>query len=399
MPNPQSPAAPRVLMLSDVYFPRINGVSTSIETFRRDLAARGVATHLVAPAYGTQNASADDADVVRIRARRVPFDPEDRLMHFRALRRAVDRLIEHGDYDLIHVQTPFAAHYVGTRAARRHGLPVMATYHTHFEEYIHHYLPLLPRRVLRAVARHIARTQCNGLDAVVVPSGAMADTLRGYGVTAPLHVLPTGIPVAHFTGGDRARFRARHGIDAQRPVALFVGRVAHEKNIDFLLRALPYALRRQPDLLLVIAGEGPALRALRHQAEASGLAQHVLFVGYLDRERELPDCYAAADVFVFASRTETQGLVLLEAMAAGLPVVALAVLGTRDIVLPARGAIAAPDDEAAFGAEVAALTADPARRALLSAQAREFAECWSSPERARQLEALYRSVSAHHRAV
>lgn len=392
MPNMQSPAAPRVLMLSDVYFPRINGVSTSIETFRRDLAARGVAVRLVAPAYGTQDAASDDADIVRIPARALPFDPEDRLMRMRSLRREVDRLLRTGGSDLIHVQTPFAAHYIGTRAARQHGLPVLATYHTHFEEYIHHYLPLLPRPLLRALARQVARTQCNGLDAVVVPSQAMAETLRGYGVTAALHVLPTGIPVARFAGGERARFRARHGIDGQRPVALFVGRVAHEKNIDFLLRALPHALRRQPDLLLVIAGEGPALRTLRQQAQASGLAPHVLFVGYLDRERQLPDCYAAADVFVFASRTETQGLVLLEAMAAGLPVVALAVLGTRDIVLPARGAVAAPDDPAAFGVEVAAVTADAPRRALLSAQAREFAERWSSPERARQLETLYRAV-------
>lgn len=389
MPSPSIVGrAPRVLMLSDVYFPRINGVSTSIATFRADLDTRGVAVRLVAPAY------AEDAPaphVVRVASRRVPFDPEDRLMHWRPLRRAIDQAVGDG-VDLIHVQTPFAAHYAGMRAARRYHLPIIATYHTHFEEYIHHYLPLLPRRVLRAVARGIARGQCNDLDAVVVPSTAMAATLRDYGVRAPLHVLPTGIPIAHFEGGDRQRFRQRLGIDADRPVALFVGRVAHEKNIGFLLRALIHARRAQPELLLVIAGEGPALRGLREQAEALRLTAHVRFVGYLDRARELRDCYAAADVFVFSSRTETQGLVLLEAMAAGLPVYALAVMGTRDILAPGLGGIAAPDEAAAFGAGLADLLGDSARRAELARQAREYALAWSSPERARQLDSLYRAL-------
>jgi 1,2-diacylglycerol 3-alpha-glucosyltransferase len=379
-------------MLSDVYFPRINGVSTSIETFRADLDARGVAVRLVAPAYAE---AAPAPHVVRVPSRRVPFDPEDRLMHWRPLRRAIDQAVAAG-VDLIHVQTPFAAHYAGARAARRHYLPILATYHTHFEEYIHHYLPLLPRGVLRAFARGIARGQCNGLDAVVVPSTAMAATLRDYGVEAPLHVLPTGVSPAQFDGGDRTRFRRRLEIDAHRPLALFVGRVAHEKNIGFLLRALPHALRRQPDLLLVIAGEGPALRGLRAQAAALGLDGHVRFVGYLDRARELPDCYAAADVFAFASRTETQGLVLLEAMAAGLPVYALAVMGTRDILAPGLGGIAAPDDEAAYGNGLAELLGDPDRRSLLARQAREYALTWSSPERARQMDALYRALLERH---
>jgi glycosyltransferase involved in cell wall biosynthesis len=386
LPLPTLPL--RVLMISDVYFPRINGVSTSIETFRGDLADAGIRVRLVAPDYPERHES---PDTWRVPSRRLPFDPEDRLMQWRSLLDTTAAVAREG-VDLVHVQTPFAAHYAGVRLARRLGLPVLTTYHTHFEEYIQHYLPLLPRPLLRSLARRLARHQCDSLDAVIVPSPAMADTLTGYGVTAPLHVLPTGIPVARFAGGDGAAFRARHGIPADRPLALYVGRVAHEKNIGFLLQALRHALGRRPDLALAVAGEGPALAALQREAAALKLDGRVHFVGYLDRQTELPGCYAAADVFVFASRTETQGLVLLEAMAAGLPVYALSCLGTRSIVEPGRGAIAAADDPAAFGTGLADLVGDADRLAALAEAGREFVREWSAPERARQLADLYRSL-------
>ncbi|MRR50433.1 MAG: glycosyltransferase family 4 protein, partial [Rhodocyclaceae bacterium] len=379
----------RVLMISDVYFPRINGVSTSIETFRNDLAAQQIHTTLVAPAYPQAR---ERADIHRVPARQLPFDPEDRLMHWNQLRQATDRLAAE-QADVIHVQTPFAAHYAGIHAARRHGLPVVATYHTHFEEYFHHYLPLAPKALLKRVARHIARQQCNQLDAVVVPSRAMRDALGDYGVTAPMHILPTGIPVGQFEGGDGPAFRQRHDIPAERKVALYVGRVAHEKNIGFLLDALTRAIRLRPDLMLVIAGEGPALPTLKREARQLGLTNHTRFVGYLDRTRDLPSCYACADVFVFSSRTETQGLVLLEAMAAGVPVYAFAAMGTCDIIEPCRGALPAPQDAAEFAAGLADLVGDAPRLASMSREGRRFATEWSAPERARQLANLYRSLS------
>jgi glycosyltransferase involved in cell wall biosynthesis len=378
----------RVLMLTDVYFPRINGVSTSIETFRRDLADCAVSATLLAPAYPEPHAA---ADTHRVPSWRLPFDPEDRLMSPRALQQATRRLAR-DRFDLIHVQTPFAAHYAGVRLGRRLGVPVVSTYHTHFEEYFHHYLPLLPRPWLRATARGIARRQCNDCDAIIVPSQAMHDTLADYGVARPLHILPTGIPIEQFAHGDREAFRARFGIAAERPVSLCVGRVAHEKNLGFLLDVAARLRRDCPEHLLVIAGDGPALPELRRRARALGIEDAVCFVGYLDRHSELADCYAAADVFVFASKTETQGLVLLEAMAAGLPVYALAELGTRDILDPQRGAVIAKDNVAQFAAGLQELLADAPRRATLAQAARLWAAEWSAPQRARQLATLYRAL-------
>jgi 1,2-diacylglycerol 3-alpha-glucosyltransferase len=378
----------RVLMLSDVYFPRINGVSTSIETFRTDLANEGVAVRLVAPAYPQARG---DIDTWRIPSRRLPFDPEDRLMRRGPLRQTTEQLAAEG-VDLIHIHTPFAAHYAGVALARKYRLPVVATYHTHFEEYIQHYLPVMPRPLLKAMARRLARHQCDALNAVIVPSEAMKTTLSDYGVMAPMHVLPTGIPIGQFASGNGPRFRATYAIHESRPMALYVGRVAHEKNIGFLLEAMTYALWRLPELLMVIAGEGPALPSLQRKVSDMGLSDHVRFVGYLDRKHALPDCYAAADVFTFASRTETQGLVLLEAMAAGLPVYALAHLGTTTIVEPGRGAVAASDDAEAFGRGLAELAADRQRLTRLARDGRRFANEWSAPQRARQLAALYQAI-------
>lgn len=378
-----------VLMLSDVYFPRINGVSTSIETFRHDLAGQNIDVTLIAPHYPHPHHA---ATVWRVPSRKVPFDPEDRLMRWQPLLKKLHQAGQR-DIDLIHIQTPFVAHYAGLRARRMFDVPVIATYHTHFEEYIHHYLPLMPRPLLRSVARSIARKQCNDLDAVVVPSLAMRDTLASYGVTAPLHILPTGIPIGQFATGNGAGFRRRHGITDDAPLALFVGRVAHEKNIGFLLDATRQVVKQLPAFSLMIAGEGPALTSLKRMAANLGIERNVHFVGYLDRATELPDCYAAANIFVFASKTETQGLVLLEAMAAGIPVYAFAAMGTCDIVGQQRGAIAAPDDVDSFAGGLAQLLGDRAQLERMSRQAREFATSWSAPERARQLAVLYRSLT------
>jgi 1,2-diacylglycerol 3-alpha-glucosyltransferase len=380
----------RVLMISDVYFPRINGVSTSIQTFRRDLSALGQQVDLLAPAYPGR-VGADEEGILRVPSRYLFFDPEDRMMSAREIRRQIPELRQRR-YDLVHIQTPFVAHYLGLRIAREFGVPVVETYHTHFEEYLYHYLPWLPASWLRGAARRFTRGQCNQVDAVVVPSTPVLDTLAAYGVATPIQIIPTGLDLDRFQSGDGARFRRQHGIPPDRPVLAHVGRVAHEKNIDFLLQVLQRVRATIPDVLLMIVGEGPARRHLERLGERLGLRQNLLFVGYLDRERELLDCYRAGDVFVFASRTETQGLVLLESMALGVPVVALAEMGTKDILGPARGALVAEDDTGDFADKVLRLLQAPDLRAELSADALAYVETWSGPALAQRLLDLYRSL-------
>ena len=380
-----------VLHVTDVYFPRVNGVSTSIRSFRADLAAAGVETTLVAPAYGGASAPDDDAGIVRVPSARVPRDPEDRRMHWGSLEAQLAGMAARG-VDLVHIQTPFLAHYAGLRAARRLGVPAIATCHTLFEEYLHHYVPALPRPWGRRLARTLTRSQAAGLAALVSPSGPMRDRLLEYGVDVPIHVLPTGLPADRLRRGTGARFRERHGIGAERPLLLYVGRVAHEKNIDFLLRVHARVLRERPDALLLIAGEGPAREPLARLARQAGIADSVRFVGYLERRTELPACYCAADVFVFASKTETQGLVLLEAMALGVPVVALAEMGTQDVLKEGAGCRIAPDDVAGFARTVLPLLADREAARALGAAGRPYAAGWSEGRMADAVIGLYRQL-------
>ncbi len=383
----------RVLLVSDVYFPRVNGVSTSIATFRTDLSACGVETTLIAPAY--EGAGAAEETIIRVRSARVPGDPEDRRMLWRPLLRALDAAARR-PHDLVHIQTPFLAHYAGVRHARRSRVPCLATYHTFFEEYLHHYAPVLPRVAGRALARSLTRSQCRRIDALIAPSEPMREVLERYGVAAPIHVVPTGLPADRFAPGDGARFRALLELPAGRPLLLYVGRVAHEKNIEFLVRSCARVRLDVPQAMLVIAGEGPAESGLRRLVGELGLERDVRFVGNLDRERTLLDCYAAADVFVFASRTETQGLVLLEAMAQGAPVVSTAALGTRSVLRPESGALIAPERVDDFAAAVVRVLRDAGLRREMGARCRAYAESWSSLAMTRRLAGVYRAACAAH---
>lgn len=383
----------RILMISDVYYPRINGVSTSIQTFRRELQMLGVESTLIAPAYDGQDKLVYDLEneIIRVPAGRVMFDPEDRILKKKYLR-DIREMLAAQEFSLIHIQTPFIAHYMGMTLARDLGLPVIETYHTFFEEYFYHYIPFLPKGVLRFAARWFSRTQCNRLDALVVPSTAMHAKLSSYGITTPMAIIPTGINMPAVADVDEKAFLRRHEIPTDKPILLHVGRVAFEKNIGFLIDVYAELKRRLPDVLLVIAGEGPARKSLQKKVEDLGLHKDVHFVGYLDRQRDLPACYRAGDVFVFASRTETQGLVLLEAMAMGLPVVSTAEMGTKDILLPQQGALIAQEEVADFVDKLEMVLANQQRRQDMAREAVRYAQSWSAAAMAEKMQAFYQCL-------
>jgi 1,2-diacylglycerol 3-alpha-glucosyltransferase len=380
----------KILFISDVYFPRINGVSTSIRSFVYQLQALGHHVDLIAPDYGI--ATEDEAWISRVAARNIYFDPEDKLMKFGEVMALLPTLRQQ-EYDLVHIHTPFVAHYAGLKLARLLDVPCVETYHTFFEDYLHHYLPIIPKLWAKGLARMISRRQCNQVDAIVAPSQPMLDILREYGVRAVAQVVATGLQQESFALADGAAFRVKYGIAADRPVALFVGRVAFEKNISFLLDMLLILRQQQPDILLVIAGEGPAAASLQAQTSKLGLQQQVKFLGYLDRHTELNACYRAADIFVFASTSETQGLVLLEAMAQAVPVVAIAELGTKSILVEGQGALIAPHDPAGFAARVFSLTQDKAQARALGETGRQYAEKrWSAHKQAELMLQFYEDL-------
>ena len=379
----------KVLFISDVYFPRINGVSTSTETFRHELRKLGHTVHLIAPDYIIP--SSDETDILRAPSRTVPLDPEDRLMSFKWVMQHLEKF-RGEQYDIIHIQTPFVAHYLGIKLSKLLNIPCIETYHTFFEEYLYHYIPLIPKKLMRMVAKRFSRHQGNSLNGMVVPSHPMLDILKNYGITTHAKVIPTGIEPESFIPGDRPAFRKNHNIPQERPVLLYVGRVAHEKNIGFLLKVVEQVRKEIPDVLFVIAGEGPARKSLEQEVQELRLIENVMFMGYLDRHTELNSCYQSADIFIFSSRTETQGLVLLEAMAQGVPVVSTAELGTRDVLTEGLGVWIAQEELVDFSEKVIKMLGNVDGRKDLGAKGRDYAHGWSASAQAKRLLEFYQAI-------
>jgi glycosyltransferase involved in cell wall biosynthesis len=304
-------SALRVGFFTECYRPIVNGVVASIDALRDGLSAHGVEVTTIAPRFPRFE---DDApDVVRLPSLPLPtatayrlcvpyLSPEDR----RRLR----------GISLVHAHSPFVTGWMGATYARRHRIPFVFTYHTRLDAYAH-YAPFdraATERAMLALTRRFA----NAADGVIVPTSAMERRLRALGVHVPVSVVPSAIDVERFASGRRSLLmRERLGAAGETPLALVVSRLGAEKNLDLAIDAVA----RLPSVRLAIVGDGPHRDALEARAHRAGIGGRVRFTGALPRER-LPDVYASADAFVFPSTTETQGLVLAEALAAGLPVVA-----------------------------------------------------------------------------
>jgi glycosyltransferase involved in cell wall biosynthesis len=328
----------RVGFYTECYRPIVNGVVASIDALRAGLCAHGVEVTTIAPHFPH---FVDDArDVVRVPSLPLPTQTAYRLCV--PYLNADDRRRVRG-IDLVHAHSPFVTGWMGAAYARRRHIPLVFTYHTRLDAYAH-YAPFDRATTERAMVE-LTRRYANAADAVVVPTHAMEIRLRELGVHAPIAVVPSAIDVERFAAGRRSELvRARLGA-GEGPLALVVSRLGMEKNVELAIDALA----RVGELRLAIVGEGPHRAALEERVRRLGLAGRVRFVGNVARER-LPDVYASCDAFIFPSTTDTQGLVLAEALAAGLPVVAAECEASRD-VLSGSGRVVPPD----AGAMAAAL--------------------------------------------
>jgi 1,2-diacylglycerol 3-alpha-glucosyltransferase len=289
-------------------------------------------------------------DVVHVPSLPLPLPTSYRLTIPLGTRERITR--ELGPLSVVHTHSPFVTGWMGARYARRLNVPLVFTYHTQLGAYAH-YVPFDANTTRRAAER-LTRTFANNADAVIVPTSSMERHLRSLGVKRPIAVVPTCIDVDRFAGGvRRADLRERYGVGRDGEMILCVGRLAREKNLDLTLRA--FAALEVPRARLVLVGDGPEREHLEHLAAALGIAARTHFTGELPRSM-LPDAYASADLFLFTSRTETQGLVLVEALAAGLPIVAVDAPQTRD-VLGTSGRFT-PPDPLALAAAVAAVLPD-----------------------------------------
>ena len=314
-----------ILMVTNTYAPNVSGVARSVTMFSDAYRARGHRVLVVAPEF--DGAPEREVDVVRVGALR-NFAGSDYSVVIGPplyLARAVDAFVP----DIVHSHGPFLLGTAAARLARTRRLPLVFTHHTLYEQYTH-YVPG-DSSLMKRIALHRGTRYANASDAVFAPSHSICELLRSRGVVVPIYEVPTGVPLADFAEGDGAGFRKRYRIPAGAVVVGYVGRLAEEKNLDFLAGALTRFLAATPAAYALVVGDGPSREPMAETFADAGLAGRVVFTGAL-RPPALIDAYHAMNVFAFASLTETQGLVLAEAMAAGVAVVAINAPGAREIV-------------------------------------------------------------------
>lgn len=352
----------RVGLFTEIYRPAVNGVVTSVEALAAGLERRGHEVFCFAPRM--PGAAEPEEAVVRIPSLPLPARPPYRLILPLVGRRERDIVRR---LSVVHVHSPFVTGWMGVHYARRYGMPLVYTYHTQLEAYAH-YVPF-ESHATRMAASALTRTFANLADAVIAPTPAMAARLRELGVSARVETVPTGIDLEFFGAGRRsARARERIGVRENDRLLLSVCRLAKEKNLDLLIEAL--ALAGDPSLQLVIAGEGPLRQELEQRARALGVRGRTHFLGVVARA-DLPGLYAGADAFVMPSTTETQGIVLAEALAAGAIVIAADAPQNRE-VLAGAGVLVAPS-AAEFARAFESLSPpDPGRAAAARVAAARF---------------------------
>ncbi|MBI2159231.1 MAG: glycosyltransferase [Candidatus Rokubacteria bacterium] len=357
----------RVALFTNNYLPFYGGVTISVETLRRGLEAAGHEAWVFGPRFAP---NVDESP----RVVRYPSLPAATYPEFAVAvpySRRIARLVRALDFDVFHAHHPFLLGPAARRLARRRGRPLVFTYHTRYEKYAH-YVPL-PLRLVEAAAVRLSTRFAAQADAVIAPSAVIRHELQARGVRAPIAVVPTGVDLGGFRPGDRRAARVGLGVPDEAPLLLYVGRLDREKSVDRVLLAFERVASTVAGARLLLVGQGTEGPRLGRLAAALPGGDRIRFLGVRAHEA-LAQCYQAADVFVFASETETQGLVLAEAAACGVPAVAVSGPGCDEVVRDGETGVLTKPDPAALGDAVIGLLLDRERRRRMGRRARQVAE-------------------------
>jgi 1,2-diacylglycerol 3-alpha-glucosyltransferase len=386
----------KICMMTNTYLPHVGGVARSVSTFAEEFIRQGHDVLVVAPRFdGRPLSAASERIVVRIPSLR-NFNGSDfsvRLPGAAALSARIDTF----DAEIVHAHHPFLLGDTALRMAMNKNVPIIFTHHTRYEDYTH-YVPF-ESEVVKEVAIQLPTHFANLCDGVIAPSESIARLLQNRGVKVPVAVIPTGIDVAGFATADGRRFRERHGIPDDATVVGHVGRLAVEKNLDYLAEAVAQHLVHWPETRFLVVGDGPARDGIKAVFKRHRVADRLVMPGRRTG-RALREAYRAMDVFAFASLSETQGMVVAEAMSAGLPVVALNAPGVCEVVRDEiNGRLLEADTTVAgFARALGRLVDDASRREELAAGARRTAQEFSRERFAARMLGFYDEVCRNTRA-
>lgn len=379
----------RIGLLTDVYRPGFSGVANHVMLLKEGLKQHGQQAFVFAFERG--QVAPGDPDVIYspgvVLAADYPFG-----LRLSARASALLRTM-----DILHIHQPFASGSAALHAARQCRLPMLFTAHTRYDLYTKAYLPFLPYRFSTFAIRAYMRVFSRRMALIIAPSTSMADLLRTWRVQAPVQIIPNGINLQAFfpDAGSRAALRRQLGLPEAACIYIFVGRIADEKNIDFLLSSFEMVCQHQPQTALVLVGTGPKFRQVQAAVQSAGFNKKVIMTGRVPYEM-VPDYMRAADVFVTASKTEVHPLTIIEAGASSLPVVGLRAPGVTETVLDGETGFLCADNPPAFAEHMRTLALKPDVRLTMGNHARRVSLTYSAESTTEQVLEQYQAVFARN---
>jgi len=380
----------KICMMTNTYLPHVGGVARSVSTFAEEYRKLKHQVLVVAPEFDGKPLTRRAASIVERVAAFQKFNGSDFSVRL-PLATALSTRLDEFRADIVHAHHPFLLGDSALRVGANKNVPVIFTHHTRYEDYTH-YVPF-DSPTLKDIAINLSTQFANLCDGVIAPSQSIAKLIEKRGVTVPIRVVPTGIDVKAFAAGNGARFRRKFKISANAFVVGHVGRLAPEKNLGYLADAVATFAKKTPDARFLVIGGGPSEDKLRETFEKQGIAKQLILAGK-HTGKALADGYCAMDVFAFSSLSETQGMVVAEAMAAGLPVVALNASGVREVVRHGKNGFLLPARTPTknFAAYLNRLQKNKTERTALARAARETAEEFSQERCAGLALAFYEDI-------
>lgn len=373
----------KIGLFTDGYLPQVNGVSTTIEELKESLEKRKNSVYIIAPKY--PNYIDEEKNILRLKSFKIFRNPEIRLSYLFP-EKSLQKVLR-TNFDIIHGFSGGSVTSLGLTLARIKRKPYVFTYNTRWNKYTHY---ILEGKVVKPkVFEKVAQIYCNACDHIIAPSVSVKKELLSFGVKKPITVIPNGVDTNKFKPSKDNFLRKKLHLKANDKIVLYVGRLAKEKSVDFLIKS--FSKLANPNYFLVIVGGGSEKDNLQKLAKKLNIENRVYFLGHVNYD-DIPKIYRGAEVFTFFSQSETQGMVILEAMSSGLPVLALNDKVFSEFIENGKDAILIGKNEKLFIENLKNLLENPNLRKKLALNARKKAQKFSIDEMTKKFENLYKEL-------
>lgn len=371
---------------TNTYLPAINGVTIAIEDYRKQLEKQGHHVFI----FAAEHLGWKDENPNVFRFKSIDFNYKESYPLPIVYSPRIGKVVKKLNLDIIHAHQFFLSGQIAWYHAKKLNLPLVFTYHTRYDLYTH-YTPL-PKELAKSLVQSLSTFYANSCDAVIAPTESIKDLLLGYKVKKPIFVISSGVDINKFQNiNDKEKIRKKYNIDQGKILLLTVSRLGQEKNISFLLKAFQKINETRKDICFMVVGDGPEKENLVKESKELGLTEKIIFTGRI-ANRKISLYYTASDIFLFSSLSETQGVIFVEAMASGIPTVAIKANGVKDIITDEETGFLTSGNVDDFSQAVLKLIDNKNLRKKMSRKAKEEAQNFSIERSTEKLLSFYQTT-------